>query len=321
MSKYPYAGKKFENSSTKIDQIQSLSFEQLRYEFLRFSPTHALALKLLKAKASNLEIKKAVCKHYEDAIEERRKRGALRKRSSKLSNSEKDLLLKDFDLVLNTAKTFGRVDIPFSKWAEDNYFDVFDGFVSRPFVFNLHAIKDSNESKEQLIDQVSWYYDSCKTQPKWPDTAVVAIPTNLPRKLILHSIAKIVDDISDPTDPKHYNYRQKLSTKYPRLTPLVTKLRLLMLKAANPEILQYELGLQADLSRTYTEISKKRKLDIDEMDYLSVLVSRALRNALLIAENAAKGAFPSTKPLLISPEPNWPKINRLNAKAWPKLKI
>ena len=80
-------------------------------------------------------------------------------------------------------------------------------------------------------------------------------------------------------------------------------LNLLKNKARYPELDQWRVGLISGVSPTHTKLlsasSQRKVLSIDEKesrDTLGKLTSRALRKYESIAENAARGRFPSEFP-------------------------
>ncbi len=81
-----------------------------------------------------------------------------------------------------------------------------------------------------------------------------------------------------------------------RIDSLEKKLRLLWSAANNPDMDQWLCGVFAEISPTKTRLYKKNpdKFIEEHLDNFKTSVSRDLKEAKLIVENAALGSFPST---------------------------
>jgi hypothetical protein len=75
-----------------------------------------------------------------------------------------------------------------------------------------------------------------------------------------------------------------------------------MAKAQYPDMQLWKIGLWARVSAKHAKTldlkeSKKKFEDADSKEHLAILTSRAFKNAKQVAENAARGSFPSSKPV------------------------
>jgi hypothetical protein len=73
-----------------------------------------------------------------------------------------------------------------------------------------------------------------------------------------------------------------------------------MAKAQYPDMQLWKVGLWAKVSAKHAKTldlkeSKKKFEDADSKEHLAILTSRAFKNAKQVAENAARGSFPSSK--------------------------
>lgn len=96
----------------------------------------------------------------------------------------------------------------------------------------------------------------------------------------------------------------KLVSKRLRANVLFKGLRLLWLKAAKPDWELWRLGSKAELSESYSSVldptaPKKIKSFIEKDDriIMSKITSRYLSKYEAIAENAARGLFPTDRPV------------------------
>jgi hypothetical protein len=80
-------------------------------------------------------------------------------------------------------------------------------------------------------------------------------------------------------------------------------LRILMARAQYPDIPLWRIGKHARVSQKYAEteitLNKKRLQDADAKIHLSILTSRYLLKAKCVAEQAARGQFPSSSKLVL----------------------
>ena len=75
-----------------------------------------------------------------------------------------------------------------------------------------------------------------------------------------------------------------------------------MAKAQYPDMQLWKVGLWAKVSAKHAKTlnlkeQKKKFEDADSKEHLAILTSRALKKAKQVAENAARGSFPSSKPV------------------------
>jgi len=163
----------------------------------------------------------------------------------------------------------------------------------------VHLADDHQYSDEEAIEIAcknlhNVFYESIKE-----DTAYLKIPLNDDKKSVMKKIERTLDFYS--LLGRKNNIRKQ--NKRVNINALKKGLNLLKNKAKYPELEQWRVGLISDVSPTHTKLlsaSSQRKVSsIDEKesrDTLGKLTSRALRKYESIAENAARGRFPSEFP-------------------------
>jgi hypothetical protein len=122
-----------------------------------------------------------------------------------------------------------------------------------------------------------------------------AIPLDGSKDDLLASVSNLLnEDDFRPVRFTSHNYY--FSGERLRIDGLEKKLRLLWSVANNPEIDQWMCGIVSDISPTKTKEFKKNPDDFIErhLNNFKTTVSRDLKDAKLIVENAARGKFPST---------------------------
>jgi hypothetical protein len=163
----------------------------------------------------------------------------------------------------------------------------------------VHLADDHQYADEEAIEIAcknlgNIFYDSIKE-----DTAYLKIPLNDDKKAVM----KKIEDTLDMYSLLGRKNSIKKDTKRINTNALKKGFNLLKNKARYPELDQWRVGLISDVSPTHTKLlsaSSQRKVSsIDEKesrDTLGKLTSRALRKYESIAENAARGKFPSEFP-------------------------
>ena len=233
---------------------------RLWYEYLRLSPTYLLAHK------------------------ERTTKGGL-------TEDQLKTLPSDFDEVRKTYNAFGNVyNKPFRSWWVWHGAKLFGLPSSKLEAKRLAFIPSDREiDKEACLNDIKAYIS--RTNPSY---MLMSVPLTGNRSEILKAVSKQLDDAF--LCPLQASY--SLSGERFHHDALSIGLRLLWMKAREPDLTVWRLGIKAKVSSD----PKYRNLDIDRTKLdatmrevppvLSTLTSRTLRQAKLVMENAARGKFP-----------------------------
>jgi hypothetical protein len=125
---------------------------------------------------------------------------------------------------------------------------------------------------------------------------LIAIPLDGSKEDLLTSVS----DLINKEDFKPVRFRRQdycLCGERLRIDSLEKKLRLLWSVASNPDMDQWLCGIVTGISPTKTKQYRNDLKDFmdNHLDNFKTTVSRDLKDAKLIVENAALGFFPSTK--------------------------
>lgn len=225
---------------------------------------------------------------------------ARRYRSGDFNDHHRTMIPTDFDMVLKVYDDLGDVLRPsFVDWWQDRGIDNFGYHGSKPTVRQIATLERSRNAETRFRDETSAYLDG-----KWLDegrqnTLIVAIPTNLTKTQILKKVGQIVDAVD--VDQKRLRTAApayKLHGKKHDESSLFRYMEVLKCRAYNPNLPLWKIGMMTNLSQTYSAglaaKSDAAKTDlVDEKLALKILTSRAFLRGRLIAENAARGCFPS----------------------------
>jgi len=244
---------------------------QLMFEFLRVSPTYELAR---KAKTKGL---------------------------SKLDQAK---LPSDFDRVLEMYDLFGDVNkVLFRTWWLKRGLKAFGNPFKKPSVHHVASLDSKTEySAEQLSGRLDLYLRNARDEEGLNASVIVALPLNQKRSDVLKQVKKLLEEFDSPeiTDEKA---KVKLTSKRLHANVIFNGLRLLWLKSAKPEWVLWRLGAKGNLSKSYSGVldangprKSKDAIEIDDRIIMSKITFRSLKKYEAIAENAARGYFPTDKP-------------------------
>ncbi|EQB13173.1 hypothetical protein [Sphingobium lactosutens] len=204
------------------------------------------------------------------------------------------ILPADFDAVLAVYDDLGDVKLDIEEWTNEYAFKAFGHGGEKPSVTNLGVIRYGDQ---QVANRLDDFASSTWIAQGERSSLIAAIPLGMAKAQILSQIAELLDTIQ-PTDrdtsPVIPRYKVTASS---RLLVSVRKyLRCLELRKANPAMPLWQIGIKARLSRQYSSLLAKSadgRGTLLERQNLKEMTSRAVSRGHMIAENAARGAFPS----------------------------
>lgn len=194
---------------------------------------------------------------------------AHKQRTIGLSKADKKLAPKDFKQVLSTYDACGDIySTSCIEWWENGGRELFTD--TAPQVQQLYLV-DLNKPTNVLLDDFSHFIASSKESLFQSSNRKIKLLTNKIRISSLHSNAALIYD------------KARLQRK------------------EGKRIENWRLAIVAGLKSSWTKglsyEDKKTSVNSVARTYLGILVSKHLKDALLTAENAARGRFPCIDPL------------------------
>lgn len=135
-----------------------------------------------------------------------------------------------------------------------------------------------------------------------PTSIIASIPIGLPRAQIMTQVSAMIDDLSKreaesgaDTMTGDAPFKLSRSTKL-HYASVVRYLKCLHVKSANPKMTLWQVGATAGLSVQHRSLDPSATPSAENAEgrtALKELTSRALGRGHMIAENAARGIFPS----------------------------
>jgi hypothetical protein len=268
---------------------------QLMFEFLRISPSYELARKA---------------------------------RHQGLTAEEKSLLPKDFELVLKTYDLLGDVNcVLFRSWWLKRGLKAFGNPYSKPKIHGVSLIQANEDlSLSQLENDIRTNLLDQRRDEGLSASLLISVPLTLKTTDVLRQLKKLLTTRRTDIQQSRQQPKITLSGKRLHVNAIFKGLRLLWIRATKPKWELWRLGTYAKFSDSYSNIldpngPKKiiSPIDVDDRRAITKITFRALVKFQFMAENAARGKFPSSDPVEIS-EFEYPLIaKRLAAHAkWVK---
>lgn len=262
---------------------------RLWFEYLKLSPTIALAHKMLATKNG-------------------------------LTDEEKLLLPADFDTVIQTyndlrIREVFSYHLNFLNWWQQVAENPFGVRIAKPHVKTVLKIRpDETVNTELCISNLTKYLDvDLKNHmDRGCGHMLLSVPMTGDKGDLLRQISNLLnfDDFQTPV-PRIYG-RYQLDGERIHLEPLKVGLRMLWIKAEEPRIKKWRLGLKASVSPKYAYLDPNPVKTTPEQKeakrILGITSDRAFSKALRVMENAARGRFPCQEPVSL-PEIDWESIN------------
>ncbi|MBU3576241.1 hypothetical protein [Polynucleobacter sp. UK-Mo-2m-Kol15] len=266
-------------------------YVMLMVEFLRISPSYALAHEIRTKKIAPSKQAPLILKLYRDTDKPLTKQ------------AERDVI-SDFARVLSTYDEYGDIfQCSFEEWWANRGLAMYGSPHNKPIVKKIAGISQGELYEPLFGRALEHYFNKQRAGEGNPPALLLAVPLGQPKRQLLAYISKLIDAEAVPLPSKSQRAIKPLVAKRLRSAPLFIMLRILMARAQYPEIPLWRIGKHAGVSQKYAQteitLNKKRLQDADAKIHLSILTSRYLLKAKCVAEQAARGQFPSSSKLVL----------------------
>lgn len=216
-----------------------------------------------------------------------------RAKKGRLSKVDQDRLPADFERVLEIYDAFGDVQkYLFKTWWVERGVDLFgiQGAPSTTVPIYKFA-RGGNSDKAKVNEAVARYLDTTRLKLNKPPAILLAIPLDTTRQKVLKEIKALLDKhIQAPAEPAKPKY--SLAAKDTHVQNVIDAMSVLYIRSARPDWKLWQIGEECKIKKN----RKGRSPDPDAFDSMRTLeqmTSRKFKTATYIAENAARGIFPS----------------------------
>jgi hypothetical protein len=214
--------------------------------------------------------------------------------------TSEDVFPTDFDLVLSVFDDLGDVQKRlFSLWWEDVGLTHFGYQGKPPTVTQVAYATHSEHTAPNLSGKVAEYFEGEWVYQGRQRTMLLAVPIGLPEgiinKQIKSQLAKVKPQQRELIKPKA---KYPLVGKRHHKDALLRCLRLAWMRSVMYRKSLWRAGAEAEISDTYSPVLDPKLIQVSagdryDREMLTILASRALLRARMIAENAARGRFPT----------------------------
>lgn len=234
-------------------------------------------------------------------------------RSKELPKSHLKKMPVDFEKVLKVYDDFGDVRfIDFPSWYFENKRRLFGVIPETPRISTITRLQKGKERDAGRIADEFFKYSVMRGLDIRQRINLVAVPLDKKKSELLKEFSEYLDrhgaKAPEP-DGAIYLPIKGLQTK-----ATVNALKIIWLHAYMPDASLWEIGAISGVSKTFsTQLSSLKKTSAnEEARYLmTITVAKLFKRALLIAENAAYGRFPSDKPTSSNLEFDWQSLNQM----------
>lgn len=254
---------------------EQVTFAQLCYTYLLISPSYDLARKF---------------------------------RQGLLTDAEKAILPADIDVVLGVHDLLGDLkQVEFDDWWPNKGIAAFGCEGKEAIVFPIDAIWPSKPAMtEQLADRMGQYLNGRFSEQDPMPCLIVSVPLTLTKWAATEQIKAFLDKTASKfNDAPRIKPIYELHGTKRDLKGLIRYMKCAMCRCEEPSAKLWEIGVLAELSTTYSERLAKGKGTLEDQQALKMLASRAIHRAVMIAENAARGKFPTYEPNKHALKPDW----------------
>ena len=236
-------------------------------------------------------------------------------RTGTLSAQDKQQLPADFDRVLAVYDDFGDVQRQnFLQWWNETGMQICAFRSDKPRVARVAALPRNKPNVDAIKAGVEKYISENWQEEGCQNTLLIAVPIGMTKAGIAKQIAALLDKIPEvrkeikPRPPKY-----ALQGKRQNSDMLFRYMHVLRERAKHPEMTLWRVGALTGVSDTYSrELEYTAKVVPNEGTYdrmmLTIITSRAFLRGKLIAENAARGVFPSYASCPNAVEPDLRKL-------------
>ena len=266
------------------------AYVMLMIEFLRISPSYALAHRIATEKLNQKAQEKLIVKLYEDEHGE-------------LTTKQKDHVLKNFEAVIKTYAIYGDISkLRFNEWWIKTGIDLYGAEHAKPHVKQLGRIEKGEKLPQKFYGEFEAYLNDQRLTEGEPATLFIALPLGMNKKYLLNEVSRLIDASKVSIPVKSHKAKIPLAAKRLRSAPLIKGISLIWAKAYYPKWSLWQLGIKYEISPTYAkgmDMNKRSFKDVEQRNVLNILTHRMLTKAKLIAENAARGSYPNSTSLLL----------------------
>ena len=225
---------------------------------------------------------------------------ARRFREGTITEDERANLPADFDRVLAVFDDLGDVRrVLFRPWWTETGIRFFGSQGTRPVVQQVATLKLGSKRTKMANQRLQDYLSGAWIDQGKQTTMITAIPVGMPKAKVMRAVAALLDKYTEAERNIHMEPKYRLLGKRQNGKALLAYIRVVHIRSAMWKTQLWRVGSRSKLSFFYSgRVDPKSDVKYGgpgshERIMLGIMTSRALLRGKLIAENAARGIFPS----------------------------
>lgn len=263
------------------------AYVMLMMLFLRASPSYALAHAFATKKTRPAQQAQFIARLYQ------------RDKQPELQGQELEEVLANFARITKTYEEFGDIySVDFEEWWETRALKIYGFEGLRPKVRKITFFADGKQVDDDDKKALRKYLHVIRPAEVLPPALLLSVPLGISKDELLDQVSKLINAEKVPVKRKAQMTKRPFTAERLRSEPLFLALKLLWAKAKFPKIPLWKLGALFNVSRR-NDLGKNRLNPTTSRDdsavrtNLAILTHRMLKKAQTIAENAARGDYPS----------------------------
>lgn len=263
------------------------AYVMLMMLFLRASPSYALAHAFATKKTRSAQQAQLIARLYQG------------EKQPELQGTELEEVLADFARVRKTYEEFGDIyTVDFEEWWDTRALKIYGFEGLRPKVRKIAFLAEGNQVSDDDKKALRKYLHVIRPAEATPPALLLSVPLGVSKDELLNQVSKLIDAEKVPVKRKAQMAKRPFTAKRLRSEPLFLGLKLLWAKAKFPKMPLWRLGAllnvspRNDLEKNRLDLTTFRD-DSAVRANLAILTHRMLKKAQTIAENAARGDYPS----------------------------
>jgi hypothetical protein len=216
------------------------------------------------------------------------------------------------EIVWETRQNFGDLwATSLSDWRKKNTLRLFGQSLSDLKLKVLHVMQSGEYAhKQDMAHALETYFDRTRPEMGNPLSVVISVPLDADRSVLVQTFSEMITYYKarreDSNEAAAEEPLYSLSGVKARYAVMQQTLNVAKSRAHAPNVTLWEIGMNTDVNATYAmEMRTKnysKKEAVVPKNILAATTGRFLRQAVCLAENAARGKFPSYDHNLMYPK-------------------
>lgn len=216
------------------------------------------------------------------------------------------------EIVWETRQNFGDLwATSLSDWRKKNTLRLFGQSLSDLKLKVLHVMQSGEYAQKQdIAHALETYFDRTRPEMGNPLSVVISVPLDADRSVLVQTFSEMITYYKarreDSNEAAAEEPLYALSGVKARYAVMKQTLNVTKARAYEPSVPLWEIGMNTDVNKSYasemrTKAYEKKEAVIPK-NILAATTGRFLRQAVCLAENAARGKFPSYDQNLMYPK-------------------